>query len=181
MRLLASSFGLFRFRSFPVLVFNMPSNAAVDAASAAFRALVLTVYGILIVKGAEQSTLESFGAIVGNLITKFGQDSNLVKQAAAKYALIAQAWTVICNARAAAAVAAVAAASAAFRDAVQEVYGDEVAAGQEQLTLDSRVAKVGSIIKEFGLNSDAFKEAAEKYELIVPAWTAFFNARKAAE
>ena len=41
--------------------------------------------------------------------------------------------------------AAVDAASAAFRGAVQEVYGDEVAAGQEQLTLDSRVAKVGSI------------------------------------
>ena len=154
------------------------ANTAVADASAAFRHVVLTLYGIPIPEGHEQSTLESCGAIVGNLINTVGQDSDLFKKAQAKYALIAQAWTVFCNARVAAAVTA---ASAAFRTLFQEVYGDTIPEGQEQLTFDSRVVKVGKIVKEVGLNSDAFKEAAAKYALIAPAWTAFFNARAGAE
>ena len=159
----------------------MQSNAAVAAASAAFRALVQEVYGILIVKGDEQSTLYDLGAGVGNLINTVGPDSAAFKKAEAEYVLIATAWTDFCNARAAAAVAAVADASAAFRTLVQEVYGDEVAEGAEQSTIESCGAIVGNIVNTVGPNSDAFKEAAAKYALIVPAWTAFCDARKAAE
>ena len=77
--------------------------------------------------------------------------------------------------------AAVAAASAAFRTLVQEVYGDEVAEGAEQSTIESCGAIVGNLVNTVGPNSDAFKEAAAKYALIVPAWTAFCDARKAVE
>ena len=97
-----SSFGLFQFQSFPTPVFNMPSNAAVAAASAAFRTLVQTLYGIPIPEGHEQSALESIGAIVSNLIDTVGPNSDAFKDAAAKYALIVPAWTAFCNARKAA-------------------------------------------------------------------------------
>ena len=156
----------------------MPSNDAVAAASAAFCTLVQEVYGFRVTEGDEQSALHSCGAIVCNLINTFGQDSDAFKKAEAEYAQIVPAWTAFCNVRAAAAVAA---ASAAFRTRVQEVYGDEVAEGAEQLTFESRVEEVGNIVNTVGQDSDAFKEAAAKYALIAPAWTAFFNARKAAE
>ena len=174
-----SSFGLFQFQSFPTPVFNMPSNAAVAAASAAFRTLVQTLYGIPIPEGHEQSALESIGAIVGNLINTVGQDSAAFKKAEAEYARIVPAWTDFCNARAAAAAAAVAAASAAFRTLFQEVYDVEVAEGAEQSALESCGAIVSNLIDTVGPNSDAFKDAAAKYALIVPAWTAFCDARAA--
>ena len=80
----------------------MPSNAAVVAASAAFRTLVQEVYGICVDDGAEQSTLYDLGAGVGNLINTVGQDSAAFKKAEAEYARIVPAWTAFCDARKAA-------------------------------------------------------------------------------
>ena len=157
----------------------MSSNAAVVAASAAFRFRVQEVYGKTIPKGAEQSTLYELGAGVSNLINTVGLNSAAFNDAEAKYARIVPAWTAFCNARAAAAVAAVAAASAAFCDAVQEVYGATIPEGQEQSTIESYGAIVGNLFNTVGPNSDAFKDAAAKYDRIVPAWTAFCDARAA--
>ena len=169
-----SGFSLLRFQSSPVSVVNMTSNAA----SAAFRTLVQEVYGKTIPEGAEQSTLYDLGDGVSNLINTVGQDSAAFKKAEAEYARIVPAWTAFCNARAAAAVAD---ASAAFRTRVQEVYGATIPEGQEQSTIESYGAIVDNLINTVGPNSDAFKDAAAKYALIVPAWTAFCDARAAAE
>ena len=154
----------------------MTSNAAVVAASAAFRDAVQEVYGKTIPEGAEQSTLYELGADVSNLIKTVGLDSAAFKKAEAEYARIVPAWIAFCNARA---VAAVADASAAFRDAVQEVYGATIPEGQEQSMFESLGAIVGNLIRTVGQDSDAFKDEAANYARIVPAWTAFCDARAA--
>jgi hypothetical protein len=79
---------------------------------------------------------------------------------------------------------AVTAASKAFRLKVKEVYGDmyNIPEGQEQDTLWAIGEIYGNLINspEFGPDSAEFKEAEAKYTEIVPAWTAFVNARDAA-
>ena len=75
------------------------ANPIVVSASAAFRAVVKTVYGDTIQEGQEQSTLESFGVIVSHLINTVGPASAKFKEADAKYMQIVPAWTAFVNAR----------------------------------------------------------------------------------
>jgi hypothetical protein len=79
---------------------------------------------------------------------------------------------------------AVTAASKAFRDMVKEVYGDmynNIPEGEEQSTLWAIGEICGNLINspKFGPESAEFKAAEARYMEIIPAWSAFVNARDA--